>query len=195
MTAGICSGPRASHAVPTIPHQFASTDLRPSLAGPLASAPLLFALLLLPGCTLEETADEANADTESFYFEPIGYGQRAAIRDTIEVALRDQEAWDGYRDSLNPIAPFRSVDFSQAIVLLVALPQSTSGHSIDFASVDRIDSMVVAEYVVNVPGEDCLVAFSESVPFQAVLVRRTDLPVRFEHTTEEYRCTFGPRRR
>lgn len=155
---------------------------------------LLLCSTLSAGCS-PEAEEETQEEPESLYFEPIGYGQRASISDTLELAFRDHASWVAYRDSLDPIAPFDTVDFSQAIVLLVALPQLTSGHSIEMVSVDRFETHVVAEYVVNIPSEDCLTAYSENVPFQAVLVRRTELPVTFTHTTEEYRCTFGPRRR
>lgn len=179
-------------------HHFQPIALRLSLVRRWTGASLpclVLSLLFLTGCTSEDPSEEIEVESESLYFEPIGYGQRAALSDTLEMAFRSEAAWSVYRDSLNPIAPFDSVDFEQAIVLLVALPQVTSGYSIEFASVDRVDSVVVAEYVVNAPSEDCLTAFAEAVPFQAVLVRRTEMPVEFRHFAEEYRCTFGPRRR
>jgi len=132
---------------------------------------------------------------ESLYFEPIGFGQRATLSDTLEIAIRSSDVWNAYRDSLHPIAPFDSVDFSQVVVLLAAVPLSTSGHSIEFISVDIVDTLAIAEYVVQIAGEDCLTAYSETVPFQAVLARRTELPVEFRRHEEEYRCTFGPHRR
>lgn len=155
----------------------------------------LFATLLLtmiPGCGGVEA--ETEPQSEVLYFEPIGYGQSGSLRDTTEILIRTTDDWDVYRDSLNPIAPFKSVDFSQGVILLAALPQTTSGHIIEFITVEERDSVTIAEYVVNLPAEDCLTATAEAVPFQAVMVRRTDLPVRFVRETEEYRCTFGRRR-
>lgn len=151
--------------------------------------------LMLAGCESEQTDEQGGVFEESLYFEPIGYGRRALLTDTVEIAIRSSELWDLYRDSLDSVAPFDSVDFTQAIVLLAALPQTTSGYLIEFVSVDVIDTLVVAEYVVEAPSDDCLTATALTVPFQAVLVRRTDFPVEFRRIDEEYRCTFGPPRR
>lgn len=152
--------------------------------------------LTLSACADEGTAGDASPEEGTpLYFEPIGYGHRASLSDTIEVVARDREDWLSIRDSLSPTMPFDSVDFNQAVVLLAALPQTISGYSIEFTSVEERDSVVVAEYLVNAPSDDCLTAFADLVPFQAVLVRRTEQPVEFERVVEEYRCTIGPRRR
>lgn len=137
-----------------------------------------------------ETADEG----VPLYFEPIGQGHRANMSDTVEAVARNREQWIPISDSLRPPTPFDSVDFSQAILLVAALPQTTSGYLLEFTSVEQLDTVVVAEYLVSVPSDDCLTAHADVVPFQVVLVRRTELPVRFERSVEEYRCTFGPRR-
>lgn len=158
---------------------------------------LLFAAVLfglIQGCGGSGGDEKSEPQTEMLYFEPIGYGQSGNLTDTTEIVIRTSEEWQTYRDSLNPIAPFKPVDFSQGVIFLAALPQTTSGHIIEFVTVEERDSVTIAEYVVNAPAEDCLTATAEAVPFQAVMVRRTDLPVRFERDTEEYRCTFGPRR-
>ncbi len=159
--------------------------------------PSLMAAVLvcsIQGCSGTSAEEETEGRSEVLYFEPIGYGQSGTLTDTTEIVLRTEEEWKVYRDSLRPVAPFLPVDFSQGVILLAALPQTTSGHGIDFVTVEERDSVTVAEYVVNMPAEDCLTASAETVPFQAIMVRRTDLPVRFTHETEEYRCTFGIRR-
>lgn len=150
--------------------------------------------LIVSGCNDQQPAVDLGIQGEAFYFQPIGQGQSGLLSDTVEVALRTPEEWAAYRDSLNPVAPFDSVDFSQSIVLLVALPQMASGYAVEFTSVLVTDSVAVAEYLVDVPAEDCLMAFAETLPFQVVLVRRTELPFKFVRSEEEYRCTFGPRR-
>ncbi len=161
----------------------------------IAAIPLsLMAGLLFGGCNGEPEAVEEPLP-EPVLFSAIGYGQYGALKDTLEIVIRDQETWAVWQDSLRPVAPFRSVDFSQAIVLLAALPQITSGHAVSFLSLDRMDTVLVAEYLVEIPSDDCLTSAAESVPFQAVLTPATDLPIRFKRLEEEYRCTFGPRRR
>lgn len=159
--------------------------------------PLIFAaavLIAFLGCGDSEADEEAEPEAEVLYFEPVGYGRSGALSDTTEIVLRTEEEWQIYRDSLNPVAPFAEVDFSQSVLLLAALPQETSGHSIDFLSVEERDSNAVAHYLVSIPAEDCLTAIADAVPFQVVMVRRTDMPVQFTREIEEYRCTFGRRR-
>lgn len=160
----------------------------------LFSSFALLSVCTMPGCVGNDEGIDTAYGSEVLYFEQIGYGQRGSLKDSTEIALRSPQEWAIYRDSLKPIAPFDSVDFEQGIVMLVALPQESSGHSINFVNIEAHDSVTVAEYVVSAPAEDCLAAFAETVPFTAVMVRRTDNPVRFEREIEEYRCTFGRRR-
>lgn len=155
---------------------------------------LLIPGFLLGGCTSESVSVEEPIP-EPLHFAAIGYGQYGSLIDTLEIVIRDQETWAVWQDSLRPVEPFLSVDFSQAMVLLIALPQITSGYGVTFLSLDRMDSEIVAEYLVEIPAEDCLTAAALTVPFQAVLTPPTDLPIRFKRVEEEYRCTFGPRRR
>ena len=155
---------------------------------------LLIPGFLLGGCSSESVSVEEPL-SEPLHFAAIGYGQHGTLKDTLEIVIRDRETWAAWQDSLRPVAPFLSVDFPQVIVLLVALPQTTSGHAVTFLSLDRMDSVIVAEYVVDIPSDDCLTAAAETVPFQAVLAQPTDLPIRFKRLEDEYRCTFGPRRR
>lgn len=164
---------------------------------PCSSAVLFAAGLLLAACGGGGGAPAPPEDTsEPLYFEPIGMGPQARLADStaVERVIRDAETWAAYTDSLRPVAPFKEVDFTQAMVLLAAVPQTTSGYSIAFASVEQTDSVVVATYTLNEPDTDCLMAATPTVPFGAVLVRRAEGPVRFVRQRESYRCTFGPRR-
>ncbi len=149
----------------------------------------LLTACILAGCGQGDTETDPAPASEVLYFEQIGYGQRGALSDSVELVIRSPEEWAVYRDSLIPTAPFDSVDFAQTVIMLVALPQPTSGYSIEFVTVEDFDSVAVAEYVVSAPADDCLTAFAKSVPFSAIMVRRTEKPVRFERETEEYRCT------
>lgn len=149
---------------------------------------------LFAACMGDGVDGDADVEGVPLYFEPIGQGHRANLSDTVEAVIRDRDEWQPLRDSLRPIASFDSVDFEQAVVLVAALPQTTSGYTVEFTSVDQRDTVVVAEYLVSAPSDDCLTAHADVVPFQAILVRRTDQPVEFVRSIEEYRCTFGPRR-
>lgn len=152
---------------------------------------------MLAGCMPKPNGGQQAADeSEPLYFEPIGTGHQTTLPGTavVELAIRDSATWAAYQDSLRPLAPFKAVDFSQAMVLLVAVPQTTSGYSVDVTSVEQTDSTIIASYVLNEPGMDCLTASVQTMPFSAVLVRRAEGPVRFVRTREEYTCTFGRRR-
>ena len=154
----------------------------------------MFLALVVSACANEGARGLADDEGIPLYFEPLGQGHRANLSDTTELVIRDRDGWLPVSDSLRPTAAFDSVDFGQAVLLLAALPQTTSGYTIEFTSVEERDSVVVAEYLVSAPSDDCLTAHAEVVPFQVVLVRRTELPVEFVRRVEEYRCTFGPRR-
>ena len=147
------------------------------------------------GCSGEAPDEGAILEPSTpLYFEAIGYGDRASLNDTTEIVIRDEDTWRAYADSLNPIAPFDTVDFSQAVVLLAALPQEASCYSVEFVSIEEGDTSAVAEYLVEIPDTDCLTAYANVVPFQAVLVRKTEKPFHFQRTTASYRCTFGRRK-
>lgn len=130
------------------------------------------------------------ASGEPLYFEPLGRGTQAQLADTTELFIRDAATWAAYRDSLNPVVAFPEVDFTQAGVVLVALPQITSGYGLEVESVERFDDEIVVRYLVSAPGDDCLTASALTVPFAAVQVRRAAGDVRFERLHEEYACTF-----
>lgn len=151
-------------------------------------------VLGVAACSGQGAPGDEDVEGMPLYFEPIGQGLRANLSDTTELVVRDRASWLPISDSLRPSAPFDSVDFDQSVVLIAALPQTTSGYTLEFTSVEERDSVVVAEYLVSAPSDDCLTGHAEVVPFQVIQARRTELPVEFVRSVEEYRCTFGPRR-
>ncbi|ARA93414.1 hypothetical protein AWN76_009780 [Rhodothermaceae bacterium RA] len=154
----------------------------------LALCSLLFLGVLALGCEDPPPPPEDDPAGEVLYFEPIGFGTRARLRDTTEVVIRDSTTWAAYRDSLTATGPFRPVDFSQAVVLLAAVPAPSGGHLVEFEAVELVGDTLVAQYVLSVPGADCITAMGLTTPFQAVLARRTEAPARFVRRTEAYSC-------
>lgn len=154
---------------------------------------LSLAALFINGCLLRQGEVEVSLELEPLYFEEIGRGQNALIKDTTELAIYDEEVWLAYADSLYPLAPFKDVDFSQTFVILVAVPQVTSGYDIEFISVDKANDSLSVNYILNEPGEDCLEAAALTVPFSAVLVRRAEGSVTFIRTREDYPCSIRRR--
>ena len=130
------------------------------------------------------------AEPLSFYFESLGRGQRAAFADPAEAVIRDAETWARYQDLLRPVQPFEPVDFAQAMILLAAVPTSSGGYLVEFESVEALGDTITATYVLTGPGRDCLAVPAPSVPYEVVLTRPDDRPVRFERNTDTYPCSL-----
>jgi hypothetical protein len=133
------------------------------------------------------------SEGEYLVFEPIGMGQRGIVTDTLNAShwvLRDEASWLAAQDSLSPLGPFKTVDFDQAMVVVIALPAVSGGYSIEVASVERQVDRIAVEYVISEPSSDCIPVVGAALPFQAVRVRKDDLPVEFEERREPYRCTW-----
>lgn len=155
----------------------------------------LLALLLFAACDegpQPAPLTEEDLAEEPLYVEPIGFGQRSLLADTTRVLVRDSVRWATLRDSLRPQNPFTPVDFSQAMVALVAVPVRSGGYDVTIGSVIAVDSTIRIEYTLTRPGEDCLTAYSPSTPFHAVLIRRTAGTPVFEQRVETANCTTGP---
>ncbi len=121
-------------------------------------------------------------------FTRLGQGQHASLRDTTEQVIRDATAWAALADSLRPVMPFDSVDFSNQVLLLAAVPVPSGGYNLGFEEVNRVGDEIVASYVLMQPGEDCATTMALATPFQVIRLPRPDLPIRFERTTEAYSC-------
>lgn len=147
-------------------------------------------LLLLGGCgrTSEEAAYEP--EPEAFYFEPLGRGQHAAFTDTTEVVIRDAETWARYQNELRPVQPFEAVDFTQAMVFLAAVPSPAGGYLVEFEAVEEAGDTITASYLLTAPGRDCLAVSAPAVPYEAILTRRDEAPVRFQRHTATYPCSL-----
>lgn len=142
----------------------------------------------LIGCSSDDAVYDPAEENEVLYFEPIGHGMKAGLAAPVERAIRDSLTWVAYADSLDPLVAFEPVDFSQAFVLLAARSMPTAGYSLRFESVELAGDTLVASYLVLEPGTTCITAMGQTMPFQAVLVRRADHPVRFVHRTDDYSC-------
>lgn len=149
-------------------------------------------LLAVSGCRDEpaELPEVAGPMSVPLYFEPIGRGQSAQVNDTTQVVIRDSLEWQAFQDRLAPVQPFRPADFTQGMVILAALPVPSSGYAVEFESIEKLGDTITASFVLMRPGPDCMIAPALTTPFQAVLVRRAEGDVRFEHRVEDLPCTF-----
>lgn len=148
----------------------------------------MLGMVLLVGCQ-EDT--EVVSEGEYLYFETIGMGQTGAVADTTEWVLRDSTAWAEAASRLNPLAPFKKVDFSQSVVVVAGLPEESGGYHIEVESVERLPGKVVVSYLLHQPASDCITLSAEALPFVAIKVRRfEEASVRFERRQQRYECTW-----
>ena len=148
----------------------------------------LLVLFLLAGCGNTPETPPSEPTPEPITFRLVGQGQQALLGAT-ELLIHDAETWRLYADSLRPVQPFDSVDFTEEMILLAAVPEPEAGHSVVFETVVQTPDSLVARYVVSEPADDCPTTPVATVPFQVIRLPRTEGPVRFEHETEPYRCT------
>lgn len=153
------------------------------------AASLCSVLLGAAACSQPEPT-ASGPEPDYLYFEPIGQGQQSTLRDTTEAVVRTAAAWDTLQQDLRPLAPFDSLDFTQVMVVLAALPVESGGYSIQFETVEHFPDSIVARYVVTVPDDDCITTQALATPFQAVLVRRADGDVHFERRIETFSCAM-----
>ncbi|MEM8488762.1 MAG: hypothetical protein AAF564_24665 [Bacteroidota bacterium] len=155
---------------------------------------LIISGLLLAGCSTPEEVpevEEVPIDAEAFYFEPIGQGSQASFVERTEEVVRDSLTWVAFSEKMQTVLPFQDVDFSQEMVVFAAVPATHGGVTVQFESAERVEDELVLSYMLGLPGADCRIIDSPSVPFQVMITRKVTLPVRFEYREERHFCTMG----
>lgn len=142
--------------------------------------------LLLAGCLPPEQETEITI-SQVVSFVPLGRGSQARM-DTTERVIYDQATWDAHMESLQPLQPFKPVDFETEMVFLAALPVPTGGYDLRFELIEEMPDQIVARYRLFTPGVDCREIIGDTVPFQAVRVAHRETPVRFERELEAVHC-------
>ncbi len=122
-------------------------------------------------------------------FEVIGAGATAALDTSLEVAVRDVQAWDTLQRRLTFHRPARAVDLDGAMLLVAAVETARSGHALRFDTVEEDSAGVVATYTVFTPGADCFTDATPQHPFQVVRLRSVPGVVRFVRQDEALPCT------
>lgn len=147
---------------------------------------LIFSCAVVAGCG---RAPDAEGPTyESVEFELVGFGRDAHVEAQTEIRLQTEDDWQHYAGRLMPLGDLQEVVLGARDVLLIAVPVSSGGYDLSIVDVVRSDDEIVARYLVEAPGDDCLVAQVMLTPFVAVAVPASDLPVRFEQRTAQYSC-------
>lgn len=117
-------------------------------------------------------------------------GQNATLPDTTELVVKDSDQWSSVSNTLISGRAPETPDFDQYMVLLAALPVESGGYDVRFRSVEIAGDRLIASYAIGIPADDCITTMGTTVPYEAVAVRKVDLPVAFERTQELIRCTF-----
>ena len=155
---------------------------------------LTITMIALAGCSEPDLDDDFSEDfdeTEAVYFETIGQGSQASFDERTESVVKDSVAWTSYKKKMATVLPFRQVDFSQLMIAFAAVPSPNGGVTIQFESAEQIGGELILSYLLGVPGPDCRIIDTPSVPFQAMVLRKIDLPVKFTYREETQNCTFG----
>jgi len=128
---------------------------------------------------------------EPIFFESLGTGVSATFdADTTEVVVRTAEAWAAIREEMRPPQPFRSVNFDEDMVVVLARQADSGGYSVDVRRVERVGDEVVVRYVWGVPEPECITIQGETTPFRVVAFERVEgAEVRFESRRQIYRCS------
>ncbi len=150
----------------------------------------LMLVVLTLGCQRGPEAEVVVEATEVLPFENVGVGASASLTDTTEVILYTPEAWENYRARLRSVGPFKPVDFSQEMVVLVAVPVPSGGYSVEVESVEKAGDEVVVHYVLYTPDRACIPVEGTAVPYQVVKARRAEGSPRFVRRTEPFPCTL-----
>jgi hypothetical protein len=152
---------------------------------------LLIGVVANTGCETSQSGTAIPTEfSETFIFELIGHGYRAAVLDTSEVVFRDQASWLRFAAKLNPTGNLKETDFENMMIIAVVIPAPSGGYTVAFDSVDREDGEVIVSYTLSTPGLDCMTIAALTQPFAAIAVQRIDGPVRFERTTVRESCSM-----
>ena len=146
--------------------------------------------LLVAGCGSQPEMDTDIEVTEAVYFEVIGQGTSSSFTDTTQVVIKDLDSWNNYEANMKPVIPFPEIDFSQLMVIAIAVPVPITGVSVQVQSVERIGDDVVIDYQMGYPGDDCRPIDQQAIPYQVIMLPKTEANYRFSSTTEKYDCTL-----
>ena len=148
-------------------------------------------VLILAGCASDKGSrqDEVESMPSAVVIETLGTGFTGSIRDTTEAVYRSRSAWNKVAATLTPLKEFPEIDSSQVMVVLVAIPTSSGGYSVEFKTAEATDDEIIITYELGVPGYDCITTAALSLTFQAATVPRSNLPVRVVRENAYYSCS------
>jgi PrcB C-terminal len=110
-----------------------------------------------------------------------------------EFVVRDPATWEDVWNRINmrrrPIPPTPNVDFTERMILVVALGQQRSGgYRVTVESTRLEDRTIVVTSKREEPGAGCIVTSSLTQPLDIVIVPRHDEPVVFHSELVQTPC-------
>jgi PrcB C-terminal len=130
-------------------------------------------------------------------FSPLAPDQRytavySGFDQPSRLVIRDAGGWAAFWDQMHqvqspaPVLP--AVDFDRQMVIAAAMgTQNSGGHAI---AIERLSfgSEVLVGVLATSPGHGCVVTASLTQPVDAVVVSRSDAPVRFQESAAVHDC-------
>ena len=106
--------------------------------------------------------------------------------------IRDAGAWAAFWNQLHltesEVPALPAVDFNRQMVLAAAMgTRYSGGYSIAVEQVS-FGSEVLVEVLATSPGMGCVVTLALTQPVQAVVVSRSEAPVRFQESSTVHDC-------
>ncbi len=146
--------------------------------------------LALSACVPHEDPQYTEEDLAPLIsFASVGRGLQASLDTTTSQVITDSSTWLAYSDSLQPLQPFRSVNFELETLLLAAVKVNSGGYDLRFELVENLRDTLVATYRLFTPGIDCRPSFASGIPFEVIRIPQTQNAVRFMRIDEATDCT------
>lgn len=167
-----------------------------------------FALFLisLPGHSMLQTGQEEANPGKPVTITPLGpkpcpscyqgrvsFTNNSGISDSLRVMIRDakawREVWERIHSSVSPTPPLPEIDFSQEMVVVVALgARPTGGYGIivdrAYERDDRLEIIVRKQ----TPGKNCNLTQAVTEPVDIVRLPKIERPVIFRETEVVHEC-------
>jgi len=127
--------------------------------------------------------------------EPYSFSHYSGFQNPARLVVRDAEQWEAVWaqtfKNVFPVPPRPAIDFSQDMVVVVALGVRSSGGYgilIDGASEIGTDEVAIAVRSIS-PAARCVVTAAFTQPVDIARMPRHDRPVRFVERNEVHYCT------
>jgi len=164
------------------------------LTTPINSLGFFFSMILillgLAACTPMEDPQYTEEDLAALIsFASVGRGLQASLDTTTTQIITDPSTWIAYRDSLQPLQPFTTVNFELETLLLAAVRVNSGGYDLRFELVESLRDTLVVTYRLFTPGADCRPSFASGIPFEVIRIPQSQNEVRFVQITEALDCT------